>query len=309
MRRDVLAPQALTTLSILLAACGLAGPGAYSGVVDGPGGQPLAGVVVSAPDASTLTDDGGRWQISTRSSTLTFDKTGYQRASAPADSPTVTLQVRTSPMQIVFDDRWDDLPSTGLQGWLASHEMQVYDLKSGQAPATADVTVLLSPAYYATWALAPQLEAVRSGQTLILAGQWGGYAGTDLGTLNALARGTGIHFDGSLVRDRSATDDLDAFTPRIVDPAVDAGPAPEFFSAGALSVALPARLLLQSGDRSYRISSWANGPQDVGAVAPLGAGKIIALSDAACFSDLMQGKIPSWQAAGNSQLAFDLIVF
>ena len=300
--------RAALLLAVLLTACG-GSQGVYSGVVTGAGGNPLSGVVVSASDGSTLTDDSGRWQISTHASRLEFDKPGYQKTTVAASTTVLSLPPAASPLQVVFDDRWDDLPSSGLQGWLAGQGMRVYDLKQGLGPATADVTVLLSPAYFSTWALQPQLEAVRSGQTLIVAGQWGGYVGSDLGTLNALTQGTGIQFDGSLVRDRAATDDPNAFLPQVVDPASDPGPAPEFFSAGALFVASPARVLLQSSSSSYRVDAWSDGPQIVGAVAPLGAGKIIALSDAACFSDLAQGtsKTPGWKTAGNPQLALDLV--
>ena len=299
----------VATLGLALSACGILAPTAYSGEVVAPGGKPLAGVVVSSPDGSTLTDDAGGWQLATGARTLTFRKPGYQVEQLPARSPVVTLPASSRPLQVVFDDRWDGLASTGLQQWLARQGMQVYDLKAGTNPATADVMVLLSPAYFTRSQIDPLLSAVRSGQTLLLAGQWGGYAGTDLGTLNTLSAGTGIQFDGSLVRDRAATDSVDAFVPLILEPAIAPANAPEFFSAGSLGVSSPAHVLLRSGPRSYRVSAWADAPQDVGAVAPLGAGKIIALSDAACFSDLPEGSAqqPGWQIGGNAQLALALI--
>ncbi|MBU6427728.1 MAG: hypothetical protein KGR26_01835, partial [Cyanobacteria bacterium REEB65] len=94
-------------------------------------------------------------------------------------------------------------------------------------------------------------------------------------------------------------------------PAVAAGRSPEFFSAGVLSVASPARILLQSDASSYRVSAWSDGPLPVGAVAPFGEGKIIALSDAACMSDQPEGsgQVPAWQVAGNAGFALDLIRF
>ncbi len=294
---------------LTLTACGILAPTTFSGRVVAPGGKPLAGVVVSASDGSTLTDDSGAWQLATGAGTLTFRKPGYQVEQLSARSSVVTLPASAHPLQVVFDDRWDGLASTGLQQWLARQGLQVYDLQAGTNPATADVVVLLSPAYFTRSQIAPLLADVRSGQTLLLAGQWGGDAGSDLGTLNALSAGTGIQFDGSLVRDRAATDSVDAFVPLVLEPAIAPATAPEFFSAGALSVASPAHVLLGSGPRSYRVSAWSDDPQEVGAVAPLGAGKIIALSDAACFSDLPEGSAqqPGWQIGGNAQLALALV--
>ncbi len=303
MRRSVAA------FVLALTACGILAPTTCSGKVVAPGEKPLAGVVVSSSDGSTLTDDSGAWQLATDAKTLTFRKPGYQVQQLPVRSSVVTLSPSSHPLQVVFDDRWDGLASTGLQQWLARQGMQVYDLKAGTNPATADVVVLLSPAFFTQSQISPLLSAVRSGQTLLLAGQWGGYAGTDLGTLNTLSAGTGIEFEGSLVRDRAATDSVDSFVPSILEPGIASANAPEFFSAGALGVASPARVLLQSGSRSYRVSAWSDEPQDVGAVAPLGAGKIIAISDAACFSDLLEDSAqqPGWQIGGNAQLAQALI--
>ncbi|MBM3267380.1 MAG: hypothetical protein FJZ01_07010 [Candidatus Sericytochromatia bacterium] len=294
----------------LLAACGIFDPTPRTGAVTGPDGAPLAGVTVSTGDASAVTGADGRWALATRTRKATFRKPGFSPLAATLPAGATVLEPSAVPVQAVFDDRWAGPAQDGIRTWLGSQGVAVRVLASGDLPE-AEVIVLAAPSFYSQKARDETLRAVRAGATLLLAGEWGGASRVEFQALDALAGSAGIRFAGSLTRDPSAGLLVDWLTPEFIVSLPQASESARFAAAGVLSAIPPAFVLARSGEASYRITTWQRGPQVLAAYGPLGAGKVVAVSDASWLGDdrTLDPARPNWEVAGNAALALALVRF
>ncbi len=315
-RRVQTHPLALLTTTAVLCGLALAGcpgpaPVTRTGRVVGPDGVPLAGVTVSAEDGSAVSGPDGRWSLATGVEQLAYRKPGYTPVSVPAAQQSARLEPTGKPIRVAWDDRWKSPATDGIRKWLGTQGVNVQAVGSGQRLPQAEVVVVWSPAYSSYEALSELHAATRRGATLLLAGEWGGYPGVDLATLNELSAPAGIRFDGSLVRDPASLPDLDHFVPTFTVSALTPQTPAEFAGSGALSAVPPAVILGNSGAATYRVSNWSHGPQIVAAYGPEGAGKVVAVADSSWLTDsktLVPDK-PNWQAGGNAALALALVRF
>ncbi|MBI6546952.1 MAG: carboxypeptidase regulatory-like domain-containing protein [Cyanobacteria bacterium NC_groundwater_1444_Ag_S-0.65um_54_12] len=276
-------------------------------------GKPLAGVTVTTKTNSTITAASGAWQlIGLPNDTLQLRKVGFHTQVIPAGNSEVRLTATPGPIRVVWDERWLPQPTAGLKAYLSSKGLAIITIAHGALPP-AEVVVLLSPAFFTAEAAQQLLAMSRSGSTLIIAGEWGGYPGVDREALNLLSQPAGITFEGSLIRNLTTTGVSEWLSPLFIDPAISPANGARFFSAGYLTIVPPAKPFAISGERSYRVasSSWSKGSQVLAAYSPLGAGKIIALSDTSCFSDetVRSQKSPRWQSSDNANLMLELIRF
>ncbi|MNY39097.1 hypothetical protein D3C86_1737650 [compost metagenome] len=151
--------------------------------------------------------------------------------------------------------------------------------------------VLPSPAWFNQAAYERYLRLAAQGAKLLVLGEWGGYDGIDFSACNSLSSQAGITFVPAAVRvygEETAGTPNEWLTIRQFDSASLATGLKQgirLFTAGALDVKEPARILLRTGSGGVRIQAWSAGSQVLSAAGPLGRGSLVAFSDTSLFTD------------------------
>lgn len=310
----ILAALALTATSLV--GCGwnpFAGK-TFKAVITDQAGVPLPGAVASSDGKAAIADQAGRVELSDVKDRVHVQKTGYDPLSVDAQTGSVVLAKRSTPLRVVWDERYGaPVPMTGLMSHLAGRGFQIRSLRTGALPPDADVVVLSCPAYFDESAYTQYMQAAHAGTKLVLLGEWGGFDGIDLAALTSIASKAGISFESGQVRTYSASGQPQAWL-SILDKqsplASDLKAGVTLFTAGVLQVKPPARVALQSDPSAIRILRWDVGSQTLGAIGPLGRSQVVALADASLFSDEAgpDGQ-PQWKAADNPRFAENVLAW
>jgi|GEM_PF-6616879 len=254
-----------------------------NGQVVDPAGRAIPGVVLGNVLGSTLTDETGHFVMRGANVVMNVRKPGFEPHLITHYTPgrsRITLTPRPERnLRIVVDTRGGGRTTTKLQEALKQRGAIL-----GPYPETplarCDVLLLATPGPMQTTEKTQLLQWIKNGGRLILLGEWGGYPYQDLGSLNALAQPAGIRFDGSTFK----TPD-DQLLTRITFPSLQSnGPFNlPLFAGTTLSVQDPARAWLEPVTNGYQILEAS--PVVVGAVGPLGQGKVFGVGDSSSWRD------------------------
>jgi hypothetical protein len=253
-------------------------------------GRGIPGAVVFDAHRSVLSDDRGRFSLPVAASRLRFIKPGFRSGSLDAVSEK-QISIRLLPFSSVPTVALYAPPREGgytrLAGQLDALGKLV-SLQSLRDLKAVDVLMLLNPDLVSTGPPARLLDWIHAGGRLIVCGEWGGYAATNLSVLNALTGPTGIAFTGGTVRD-PALPEFSLSVPSFeLPPAGDA--ALTFRGATSLDIRPPARAIVTLKPPVYSIQAL---PASVvlAAVAPWGAGKLFAVGDTSLWRDDESGAL------------------
>ncbi|MEB3330126.1 MAG: DUF4350 domain-containing protein [Candidatus Sericytochromatia bacterium] len=303
-------------VGLLVAACGLWDPTGPRFVITGSlvddEGRAIACAVVSDGEASTLTDDRGRYRLGLRGEAVTASKPLHASLSwvpDPGAQPTRTLDRSARLPAVAFSTQEG---AAGFRG-LASHVARggrVFPWP-GTGLNALDALLLVTPRGWTAAEVRAVLDWVRRGGRLILCGEWGGYAGQDPETMRALAAPAGVDVTGGTVR--TAAEDAFAVTvPRPSWQALAAslgGQPVTLFGAADLALSGEARPLLIAR-RGYVVLAVGT-PRVLAAVAPLGYGKVMVIGDSSLWRD--EASLGGGQAnialGGNGPLLEALLVW
>ncbi|HEY9721829.1 MAG TPA: DUF4350 domain-containing protein [Oscillatoriaceae cyanobacterium] len=310
---------AISAIVASLWGCGQAGPlkplFTTGGLLIDSAGHPIAGAVISDGTVGTLTGDDGRYELAVFHTALTAIKPGYASARFDAvagEEDPIRLQPRAVQTRVGIDGRGEGAQLTGLTHYLAGvgFETQPYPQTS---LARLDALVIAAPPAMSAQEIAAIQDWIRGGGRLILLGEWGGFPGQSLDTLNALASGSGIQFSGGTVKQAGADADAsDWFSVSGLAPAsfaglVGAGPI-DLYATTSLSLTEGAHAIFDSGPLSYAVLSGL-GRQVLGAVGADASGKVFAVGDSSLWLDADSGGTgqPNWQRGANKSLAVAML--
>jgi hypothetical protein len=303
-------------LSLSLAACGLWDPQAPRFVVTGSlvdvEGRPVSCAVVSDGEASTLSDDQGRYRLGLRQDAVTVSKPLLGRTSwvpEPGEQPRRTLM---GPSRLPTAGLATQDAEAGFSGMAGTVARVARRLPWPGTPlGMLDVLVLVTPRRWPASEVRALVDWVRRGGNLILCGEWGGYVGQDLETVQALAAPAGIEVTGGTVR-TAATDEFAVAVPwpawQGLTAALEGRPV-MLFGAADLAISGEARPLLVTS-RGYVVLA-AGTPRVLAAVGPLGLGKVVVVGDSSLWrdEDSSGGGQPNIELGGNGRLLQALLVW
>lgn len=308
-----------TAIAASLWSCGAAGPPqplfTTTGQLIDTAGHPIAGAVVSDGSVGTLTGEDGRYALGVFHKSLEATKPGFEAVRFQAvegEAAPLRLMPHKSQTRVGVDDRGVGAQLDGLRQYLAQ-----VGFKTQPYPATPldqlDALIIAAPPAMSAQEIAAIQAWIRGGGRLILLGEWGGFPGQDLGTLNALADGSGIQFSGGTVKqagaDASASDwfSVTGLAPASFSSLVGAGTI-DLYATTSLDVTGGAESLFDSGPLSYAVLS-RMGRQVLGAVGADAQGKVFAIGDASLWLDADSGGTgqPNWQRGANKALAVAML--
>jgi hypothetical protein len=300
---------------------------ALSGRVTNAQGQPLAEAVVSDGRQSLTTDAEGRFSLPYAEAAqirLTVARQGFESLSrdlsvlGSQDLGNLSLQARSGPQRVTF--------YTGARSFGQSVEQPLTPLKAFQDELTrtglsvresasldslseSDVFVMASPALgFSADEIASIQAFVLKGGKLVMLGEWAGFGGFDATAANALLKPLGVSFGEDTLRENGSGDlVLTRFEPH----AITAGlKGLSFYQSASVRAdsALQARMLVRTGDNSFRIAS-NTGAFGVVLCALSGAGKVVLVGDTSFLSstDSDGNGVSNLQERDNLRLGLNLI--
>lgn len=282
-----------------------------TGAVQDEAGRPVAGAVVTDGLVSTLTDDAGRYRLAVRRTALRVVKPGRTPSRWVPEAgpqPTCVLRPLRGGRGVACNRRAEE-------GFQALHRAAeaVGGLRvwPGTALEDLDVLLLVTPRGVGGAEVRRVMRWVHEGGRLIVCGEWAGYPGLDVETVEALSRPAGITFTGGTLKGLApATFAYRAARPGWSSLAEAVGPEPlALFGAGEVAVAGEARPLL-TAPGAYVVLSTAAAPL-LGAVGPYGSGKVFALGDSSLWrdEDSSDSGRPNFSLGGNRRLFEALLVW
>jgi hypothetical protein len=267
---------------------------------------------VSDGDATTLSDDQGRYRLGVRKDAVTVSKPLLGRLSwvpEPGEQPLRTLRGTSRLPAAGLATQDAEAGFSGMAGLVARVARRLP--WPGTPLGKLDVLLLVTPRRWLFSEVRAVLDWVRRGGSLILCGEWGGYVGQDLETVQALAAPAGIEVTGGTVR-TAATDAFAVAVPWPAWQGVTAsleGKPVMLFGAADLAITGEARPLLVTS-RGYVVMAEGT-PRVLAAVGPLGLGKVVVVGDSSLWRDEDSSGAgqPNIELGGNGSLLQALLVW
>lgn len=321
--------------------------GNLSGRVVSETGVPLSGATIKLNNNTTFTDINGNFKIKVDQSvsnnvSITVSKTGFATKvfsnfdfSKQFDVNSGDLKIEKKTNTVFFIDTSKN-PFGGIEGESVSLFDELLNIAKSNDFTTKvdnffnantdqiDILYIASPSTaYSDDEIKKIVDFVKSGKKLIISGEWGGYAGFSVESVNKILKYANLKINTDIVKEKNKANFVsnnneqftqttlnDHFITKDINKISFYSSASVEIISGGITTLNPSatKYLALSSDNSFKIETFYKGPIGLLAISEIENGKVIVLGDTSILTNsLSDGVIENILAFDNKKLVNNIL--